>query len=471
MSSQGRSGARESQRRLSEIEHPVAALTMMIGFACAIYAIPADVEPRDALRLPALLGIVAVCLVPALSILRSPKSIFRAEHVLIMSPAYWLLLDPLQGRLDVSGVDREWVVRSFVAIAAFVAGASLAFLQRPWRAPAFITSTATMKLPTQFYFSIGLLAFALAFLKYAIPSGFDLVAMAQSLMTGRWEGTWGRGSLGGVDAFADHLGYFGYLLPPLTVILARRLGWANIRPVCLAVGTMIIATFILHDGGRRLVGTLFGSGLVFGFLAASKVRLSTVLCVAFVVVALWLTLEGMLTYRGVGVISAIFDEQAKVEEDDSGALVRVDDNFLRLAQLTSIFPDLHEYTTWRYGLWVAVRPVPRLFWPNKPLNPGFDLPEFLGKKGVSLSASVIGELFMAGGFAAVAFGGWFYGRLARSLWHFLLVTRTPSGLLIYSIGLFAIFIGMRLMIELVLMSYVILAWVLLVRTYDGFRSR
>jgi hypothetical protein len=308
-------------------------------------------------------------------------------------------------------------------------------------------------------------------LKYAIPARFDLVAMAQALGGGRWEGAWGRGMLGGTDAFLDHLMYFGYLLPPLTIALAARLGWRNPRTVSLGVGTLILSAFFVQGGGRRLVGMFFGAAVVVWFLGQPKVRLRTILGLGLLVFGLLFTLEQMLTYRNVGVL-AMFDPdlQPERELDSPRVLLRVDDNFFRLAQMTAIFPDDHPYTTWRYALWVAVRPVPRLFWPDKPINPGFDLPEFVGVTGASLSSSVIGELFMAGGFIAVALGGWFYGRLARSLSCFLSGAGTWGALLIYSIGLFALFNGMRSMIELVLTSYVILAWVGLVRAYGWFRG-
>ena len=65
---------------------------------------------------------------------------------------------------------------------------------------------------------------------------------------------------------------------------------------------------------------------------------------------------------------------------------------------------------------------------------------------------------MAGGFIGIFLGGWFYGRLAGALSRLLAETGTPSALIIYSIGLLAIFAGMRSMIELVLMSYGIFAW-------------
>jgi hypothetical protein len=456
--------------RLWAIDDPMTILAMVVGLIFAIFSLPADVEPPDALRVPVLFFTLSLCVVPVLAAFRDPKSIFRAEHVLVMAPVYWLLLDPLQGRSEFVGVDREHVQRSFIAIALFVLGAWIAFLQRPWRTPKFIRSTTWTEFPTQAYFGIGVLAFALAFLRYAIPSGFDLTVMAQGLAGGRWEGAWSRGALGGSDAFLDHLTYFGYLLPPLTVLLARRLGWSDLRTLCLGMCTLILSAFLVQSGGRRLVGMFFGSGILVWFLGQRKVRLMTALKLGLLVVGLLFTLERMLDNRRVGLLAASdSDSRPGLELDANNALVRVDDNLFRLAQTTTIFPELQSYTTWRYVLWVAARPVPRLLWPGKPLDPGFDLSEFVGVRGVSLSSSVIGELFMAGGFVAVVVGGWFYGRLARSLSYFLSKATTSGALLIYAIGLFALFTGVRSMIELVLTSYVALAWVALVRVQAAFQ--
>ena len=453
----------------SAIDTPVAGVAVIAGLIFASFLLPIDVQPRDGLRLPALLFSLSLCSVPVLAALRDPKSFFRAEHLLAMAPVFWLLLEPIQGRTDLDGVSREDVQRSLAAIAIFVTGAWIAFVQRPWRAPEFVRSAARVELPTEAYFGIGVLAFILAFLKYAVPAGFDFAAMASDLAGGRWAGAWNRGDLGGTDAFLDHLSYFGYLLPPLTVIVSRRLGWGNLRTLCLIFCGLILSAFIIQQGGRRLVGMFFGSGFLFWFLGKPQIRLSTILTLILLVAGLWFTNEKILSYRNVGIL-AMFDPDATphVSED---AMVRVDDNFLRLAQTSAIFPELHPYTTWRYALWVAVRPVPRLFWPGKPVDPGFSLPQFLRQKGVSLSSSVIGELMMAGGLLAVALGGWFYGRLARSLSHFLSEARTSSALLIYSVGLFALFVGFRSMIELVLTSYIILGWVALVHIYHGFKVK
>lgn len=448
-------------------EHLLAGVTLLVGLLFALLVVPSDIESKTALTLPSSILAFALAIVPAVTIVRRPKSVFRAQHVVMMGPIYWLLLDPIQGRYGLRGIERSSVQEALIAIAVFAGGAWIACGQRAWGMPRSVRLVAQADLPTSFYFGVGVVAFWLAFCRFAIPAGFDLPLMVQALAGGRWDGPWQRSGLGGADAFLDHLTYFGYLLPPLVAIVARRLGWLNSRPIILMVCTGIISAFLLQSGGRRTVGLYFGSGLLVWFLEAPRIRLSTIVALAVVALTMLSAFELMLSNRNRGVLSALAaygTEQSRPEEET--VAIRVDDNFLRLAQMAEIFPAQHPYTTWRYVLWVAARPVPRVLWPGKPLDAGFDLPAFIGFTGASLSASVIGELYMAGGLVACAIGGWLYGRLAAAFSNVLALTRTSSGLIIYSIGVFAIFIGLRSMIELVLTSYVILAWVLLVRAYD-----
>jgi hypothetical protein len=81
----------------------------------------------------------------------------------------------------------------------------------------------------------------------------------------------------------------------------------------------------------------------------------------------------------------------------------------------------------------------------------------------SLSCSSIGEWYGAFGWFGIAFGGYLYGRLSR-FWGQLLEIRLPvTSIGIYSIGLMALVISVRSMIELLLMSYPLIAVVLLTR--------
>jgi len=114
---------------------------------------------------------------------------------------------------------------------------------------------------------------------------------------------------------------------------------------------------------------------------------------------------------------------------------------------------------------ILVRPVPRVFWPEKPVDPGFDLPPAVGVEGVSYSYSVIGELYMSLGFIGIALGGWFYGRVAAMARGLLRRSQTLAALLMYSVVVMALFSGMRSTLELVLVSYVVLAWIAISKVF------
>ena len=84
--------------------------------------------------------------------------------------------------------------------------------------------------------------------------------------------------------------------------------------------------------------------------------------------------------------------------------------------------------------------------------------EFLGERGLTLSSSVIAEWYASYGFIAVFFGRLLcgiYARIFGALWVF---TNYPVGRLLYGVAAMALFAGVRSMIDLVLMSYIVLAW-------------
>ena len=140
-----------------------------------------------------------------------------------------------------------------------------------------------------------------------------------------------------------------------------------------------------------------------------------------------------------------------------------------VGQIIQFIPQSHGYVYHKYLVYVMVRPVPRVFWPEKPVDPGFDLPAALGVEGVSFSYSVIGELYMSLGLLGIALGGWFYGRVAAMASGLLQRTTTQGALVIYSIVVMALFSGMRSILELILVSYVVLAWVGLAQLFIKLR--
>jgi hypothetical protein len=172
----------------------------------------------------------------------------------------------------------------------------------------------------------------------------------------------------------------------------------------------------------------------------------------------------MLEYRNVGFGMLVNTGEMTVNGPEKKQILeeehlRVDDNFYRLCQIIQLIPNSHGFVYHDYLVYVLVRPVPRILWPEKPVDPGFDLPTALGVEGVSFAYSVIGELYMSLGFIGIALGGLFYGRVSAFARGLLGASSTQGALVIYSIIVMALFSGMRSILELVLVSYVVLAWV------------
>jgi hypothetical protein len=355
---------------------------------------------------------------------------------------------------------------AFLAIGIFVTTVWLSALRRPWRIPQIVISSVSQEFSLNTYFALAVACFVIGMLNFAVPCNFNVFEMIYYLGQERWAAPWGRGQLGGWDAFLDHLQYFGYLLPVLTVVIGRRAGLRNPRTIAGVGLSIIVALFLAQSGSRRVIGVVIGMALILWVLDQQRLRVKHLLTTVFAVVALLVTLQVMLEYRNVGLGTLVGkgtlvsgrSEKSRVLEEQH---LRVDDNFYRLCQIIQLIPASYPFVYHKYFIYVMVRPVPRVFWPGKPVDPGFDLPTALGVEGVSFSYSVIGELYMSLGLIGVALGGWFYGRVAAMARDLLARGTTQGALVIYSIVVMALFSGMRSILELILVSYVVLAWVAL----------
>jgi oligosaccharide repeat unit polymerase len=442
----------------------LAILILAVGTAVAVALIPEEVQPKAALFWPSLALAVALGGVPIWISIQEPKRLFEAQHLLVLAPIYWLLLDSLQKVYDLEGISHREAVLAFVSIALFTFGVWLGVMGRSWPIPRLVHEAASMEVTSNTLFTISVMAFLLGMGKFAIPCGFDISVMLKALMANRWEAPWCRGALGGWNAFSDALQYFGYLLPAVTVTLASRLGWLNTRTIGSLLMAVIITVFMAQEGGRRNVGVMVGMAIICWVLMNKRVK-SRQLTVIVVMcgLLLWL-MQTMLTYRNTGFQSLVSaEERQAIEMRD---YIHVDDNFYRLCQIVQFIPRDHPFVYGKFITYVLVRPIPRVFWPGKPTDAGFDIAEEQGLKGVSLSISVVGEMYMSGGLLAVLLGGWFYGRLAGMANQLLAQTKKIGAVILYGTMTMALFAGMRSFIDLILISYVIIAWVILSRMYQ-----
>lgn len=432
--------------------------------AVAILLVPEDPSTEGALFYPALVMSVGLATTPLVTAFRQPKILLRGECLLSLAPIYWLLLDLLQGVYAMQDITADQVRQAFLAIGIFVVMVWLAAFRRSWRLPKVLISSVSQEFSINTYFALAIACFVIGMLNFAVPCNFNVFEMVRYLGQERWAAPWGRGQLGSWDAFLDHLQYFGYLLPVLTVVIGRRLGVRNVRTlICIGL-SVIVALFLAQSGSRRVIGVVGGMALILWVLDQERLRIKHLITTAFAIVALLITLQVMLEYRNVGLSvlvgtgempSGRYEKREVLEEQH----LRVDDNFYRLCQIIQLIPQQYPFVYHKYLIYVIVRPIPRVLWPGKPIDPGFDLPTALGVEGLSLSYSVIGELYMSLGLIGVAVGGWFYGRIASTANGLLARCRTQGALVIYSIVVMALFSGMRSILELILVSYVVLAWV------------
>lgn len=441
----------------------------------AVLLVPEDPTAPGVLLYPALVLSAGLATAPIAAALRQPKAILRGESLLSLAPIYWLLLDLLQGVYSLDHISADEVRLAFTGIGLFVAMVWVGAIRRPWRLPEALIRSVSQEFSLNTYFALAIACFFIGMSNFAVACNFNVAEMVHYLGQERWSAPWGRGQLGGWDAFLDHLQYFGYLLPILTVVITRRAGLRNPRTLICIGMSVVMTLFLAQSGSRRVIGVVAGMALVLWVLDQRQVRIKQLITTGVAIVALLLALQLMLEYRNVGFGSLFGNTDASVSSrrEKTQLLemqhVRVDDNFYRLCQIIQLIPQTHGYVYHKYVVYVMVRPVPRVFWPEKPVDPGFDLPTALGVEGVSFSYSVIGELYMSLGLLGIALGGWFYGRVAAMASGLLKRATTQGALVIYSIVVMALFSGMRSILELILVSYVVLAWVVLSQLFVKLR--
>jgi oligosaccharide repeat unit polymerase len=449
----------------------LAIFSTGLGTLVAIFLIPQNVAREGALFASALVMSAGLSIVPVIALLKYPKTVLRGEYLLALAPIYWLLLDLLQGVYSMETIERDQIKLAFAAIGLFVAMVWAGAFRRSWRIPSIVTNAASQEFSLNTYFALATVSFVLGMLNFAVACNFNLVEMFYYVGQERWAAPWGRGQLGGWDAFLDHLQYFGYLLPVLTIVVHRYAGLFNLRTILCIAMSAIMTLFLAQSGSRRVIGVVIGMALILWILGQQRLKVKHLIQTVAAIAVLLLALQIMLEYRNVGLgalvgvkseaVGSTVERQELLREQH----LRVDDNFFRLCQVIQLIPSSHPYVYHQYFVYVLVRPIPRVFWPDKPVDPGFDLPTALGVEGVSYSYSVIGELYMSLGFIGIAIGGWLYGRLSAVARELLSRTHTLSALVMYSIIVMALFSGMRSILELVLVSYVVLAWIALSKLF------
>ena len=421
------------------------------GLLIALSIFPRDPSPRGAMTVCAVILSAGILLVPIARAIRRSPAILNAENLVAFGYVFWLLLDLIQGAYDLRNA-ADWAIRdAFIAVGVSAAAMWVGFAGRPWKIPNWLGEIASRPMDSRTVGRLVPVCFLLGMFNYAYATGFDLPRMFSYLGESRWSAPWGRGQLGGWDAFLDQMQYFGYVLPSLTALLIARRGFTFGAWLSILLSGVMLA-FLSQGGGRRIIGVTVGAAIIVWIQSQQDLKVRRLTIAAAAVVGLLTAMQFMLNIRSAGYEAFAFRGESEYD------YLHVDDNYLRLAQVIQIVPAEHPYVQHQQLWFTLVRPVPRVFWPGKPVDPGFDLPSIVGMKGVSLSTSIIGEWYLTYGWIAIILGGWLHGRLARTINQLREVEEYRINPIVYGLAVMVLVSGMRSMQDLVIMSYALVAW-------------
>lgn len=431
---------------------PLLGMAMsVLGTLGAMLLFPDDPTPRGALVVPAAVLTIGIIFVPAMRVITASGTMMNADNLVAAGYVGWLLLDLLQGAYSLSDASNAAIRLALIAIGVSAAAMWAGAIGRPWRLPKWLLHVAQAPLDSRAVERLVPLCFFMGMLNYMYSVDFNLVEMFSYLGGSRWSVPWGRPQLGGWSSFIDQTSYFGYVLPSLTALIIARRGLTRLQTWGAIGASVIMLLFLGQGGGRRIIMVTVGAALIVWVQAQPGMRVRKVVTVGVATIALVWAMQFMLNIRTGGY-------QAFLESGAESDHLHVDDNFLRLAQTIQLVPSRRDFVYWRQLAFIIVRPVPRVFWPGKPVGPGFDLPSELGMKGVSLSNSIIGEWYISWGWFALIFGAWFHGRLAATastLHEVGIAARNP---IVYALAVMVLVAGLRSMQDLIIMSYALVAW-------------
>lgn len=388
------------------------------------------------------------------------KAFMRADVLVATSMIYWALLDVIQDRYSLNSVSAESIRYTFVLIAVFAIAVQVSS-NFSFSLPSTFKKISTFEIKGTTLFAALLFCISISIFQYWRASYYDFSYMLESLTRSRFNAPWARAESGGINAFYEHLKYFGYITPALSVLIYIKDEKITTRVVISFLLTLFFSAFEFQGGGRRITGFLAGSGMVTWMVAnKNRLKIRHFLIIGVLFVGLIILLDMQLKYRNVGYENMF--ESYQVEEFEQ---VRVDDNFLRIAQITEFVPVIHPYSGIQYLVWAFARPVPRFFWPGKPTGPGFSMADLANERGVSLSMTVVGESYASFGMIMVILIGCFFGMLAGTLNNILYSDLSTLGYAVYSLGLMALVAGVRSLADLIIFSYALLGLVVIYKTY------
>jgi hypothetical protein len=287
-------------------------------------------------------------------------------------------------------------------------------------------------------FQLLLACTALGYFYMLLSVGFNPIEMIEQMLRPRFTQPWGRGRLGGPSALLTELSLLKAAIPVLCgLILAQRDRFSTGRVAFAA----IMAGFVLFDGytsGTRNAFLLYFISFIASYLLYAKRvgNLKLLLIGAACAITAFVAAASTLATRST--------KDADLINLSTGEAVFIDMNLINVARLTEVFPERQAYLGLEIPYNMIIRPIPRALWPGKPEGLSVGIESALGVGDyMTLSATFVGEFWMAGGLLAVCFGSLLLGAIAGAWNKYGAKADTQLKIMIYISGLLPAGLCMR----------------------------
>ncbi|WP_299938744.1 hypothetical protein [uncultured Pelagimonas sp.] len=278
----------------------------------------------------------------------------------------------------------------------------------------------------------------LGYLYMLLAVSFDISEMIYQMTRPRFSQPWTRGRFGSLSTLLNEFGLLKYLIPPLAAAILAQWRKYKLWQVAIALALLSLVFFEGFAGGTRniflihLITFSASFALMLPRLTFSKLAM----IFAPILVVAYFAIYYLPEIRTVGL------ENFNIEESRTDTLF-VDMNLINIAHLTEVFPETHPHLGFEVPYVAAVRPIPRALWPSKPEGLSLSIEEAVGARGLTLSATFVGELWMAGGYMAVLMAALSFGALS-AYWNRRAVgARSNLDMIIFAVALFPAGLGMR----------------------------
>jgi oligosaccharide repeat unit polymerase len=195
------------------------------------------------------------------------------------------------------------------------------------------------------------------------------------------------------------------------LMYARHREYTLVQKITVAVVLALTFYYGFASGTRNVIATYVITFAGAYFLTKPDIRLGRILLLGVPTLAILLVgTTYMLEFRGVG-LSGFSSEQRHYDT------LFIDHNIVNVAQLTQVFPDSIGYLGLEIPFNALIRPIPRALWPGKPEGLSSSIESALGaSEGTTLSCTLVGEAYLAGGLLAVLLISLLFG-WAAEMWN------------------------------------------------------